>query len=95
MPQASDELRAKWGIMHFEAMDHLQRRGYVLTPEYLWLIPEDAILSDDDVSAATFLVDEWDFGGFVRKPLKPASVSVVQDPTPPSSSPPKRKGPTG
>lgn len=65
MPRASEELRAKWG--HGDdriAIALLESRGYVLTPEWLWQIPDGHTPTIDERSAAQYLIDEWDYGGF-------------------------------
>lgn len=68
MPQASDELRAEWpgGLEQAEA--HLRAQGYRLERDWTWTRPS-AILdpSDRDLSAITYLIDEWDYGGLNKE----------------------------
>lgn len=67
MPQASEELRAKWnGPDEQTAMKHLRSAGYVLTRRWTWVVPVGKEPTEDDYSAMQFLVDEWDFAGFER-----------------------------
>lgn len=72
MPQASDEQRKAWGgqqgVGDDKAIKYLKSRGYLQTSKWNWLIPiKDDSPSNDDLEAAAFLVDEWDWGWFVRE----------------------------
>jgi hypothetical protein len=45
------------------ATKHLEDRGYMLTSEWTWWKPPSLRLSEDDLSAIGYLIDEWDYGG--------------------------------
>jgi hypothetical protein len=68
MPQATEALTKKWGgaqgIGEDKAMGYLQSRGFVLTKGWEWKKPrKNYQLTDDEVEAICFLIQEWDFGG--------------------------------
>lgn len=64
MPQASEELRARWdGPDDSTALKHLHSAGYKLTREWAWKAPAGKTPTADDLSAIQFLIDEWDFDG--------------------------------
>lgn len=70
MPQATEELRKKWGGEHGigddKATNFLESQGYILTRDWLWIIPNDHIVTDEEALAVMFLIQEWDFGGFAQ-----------------------------
>jgi hypothetical protein len=73
MPQATEELRKYWGgVDENTAVNHLLRRGFILTHDWCWLPPEGIIaekdLSDRDRNAVFFLIDEWDYGYLILNP---------------------------
>lgn len=67
MPQASDELREKWGgemgVGEDKAYNYLVSKGYELTRQWLWKKPSNHSMTQDEFEAMKFLVDEWDYGG--------------------------------
>jgi hypothetical protein len=65
VPQASDELRARWGEqVGGNPIAFLTDRGFLLTREFTWVLPAGRTeVDEDEASAITYLVDEWDFGG--------------------------------
>ena len=63
MPQAPDYLRDKWGIDCGPVIIYLKARGFKLTRDWWWIVPENYTPSDDEYSAIDFLIMEWDFGG--------------------------------
>lgn len=73
MPQASDELRAEWCNGdpiggELEACQHLKIIGFTEPADnrWHWRRPSpDYVLTPRDISAITFLIDEWDYGGLV------------------------------
>lgn len=61
MPQASDELRAKWGIDPDKAMGYLTARGFKYSFQlFEWTYP-DRPITDEENSALDFLFQEWDY----------------------------------
>lgn len=72
MPQAADEdrdkYRARFGDIGCEhAIAELKQRGYVLTPQWEWKLPNpEHEPTDDELFWIGFLVDEWDFGGWAK-----------------------------
>jgi len=64
MPQASDELRARWGgdggIGPEKAEDFLKSRNVRISDRFIIYLPRNA--DEDERTAAAFLCDEWDFG---------------------------------
>lgn len=69
MPQASPELAAEWPGWDQQAMAHLFARGYRLHRDYSWSPPHhpDHVVTDRDLSAIAYLIDEWDYGGLREK----------------------------
>jgi hypothetical protein len=68
MPQASDELRERWGGPDDrKAINHLGNRGYVLTVGFEWYVPPWLKPTEEDLSAVEFLIQEWDWGGLTHK----------------------------
>lgn len=70
MPQASPELREKWGgvqgVGEDKAEAFLKGRGYTLRRDWLWDRPtKDHQVTDDEGEAVMFLITEWDYGGWV------------------------------
>lgn len=67
MPQATEELREKWGghegVGEDKAIAHLETRGYVLMRGNAWCRPEKLEPSQEDLEAIDFLFQEWDYGG--------------------------------
>lgn len=61
MPQSTPERRARWGISEAKAIEHLESRGYTLTPDFRWRAPTDPP-TEEDIDAILFLIEEWDFG---------------------------------
>lgn len=65
MPQASDELRARWS--HQSAGKFLEAAGYKLTAGFAWLPPSRTHLpTGDERQAIGYLIDEWDYGPVIR-----------------------------
>ena len=66
MPQASEELRARWdGPSDELAMAYLTARGFNCDNDYYVFVapfPEEEML-EADWSAIDFMVNEWDYGG--------------------------------
>lgn len=72
MPQATPELNRRWdGPAENKAIAHLESRGYRLLPSWDWLKPAGLEPSEDDISAVTFMFQEWDYGGIVDSPATP------------------------
>jgi hypothetical protein len=67
MPQASAELNKEWdGPSDKKAIKYLTAAGYILTREYQWKKPTpEHVPTDKEKSAIWFLIDEWDFGGYI------------------------------
>lgn len=71
MPQASEELRAQWRHSDVDggdvlAIGFLVSQGYRLRRDGSWEwdkpTPEH-VPSEREISAACYLIEEWDFGG--------------------------------
>lgn len=69
MPQASNELR-RWAMDKFGSIDSgpvvewLEAQGFELLPTFEWLQVGSALtrlLTNDELQAFQFLMDEWDF----------------------------------
>lgn len=68
MPQASEEMAAKWGgyegIGPEKAEAYLQARDFILTKWWSWLLPYSGYeMTRDESEAMRFLIDEWDYEG--------------------------------
>jgi hypothetical protein len=82
MPQASDEDREKYSkrfgdIDCNHAVAELRRLGYTQTPQWEWIAPKDHKPTDEELFWIEFLVDEWDFGGW----LVPGSAPTEEPPS--------------
>jgi len=55
------------GVGEDKACDYLEAAGYKLTKQWNWLIPEGHYVTEQEADAAQFLVDEWDWGWFVKE----------------------------
>ncbi len=62
MPQASDELRKKWGgevgVSEDKAYEFLISKGWKCY-KGAWTMP-DHVITSDECEAISFLLDEWD-----------------------------------
>lgn len=65
MPQATDELRAEWGIETEKALYFLRAAGYRLTNSWTW-VPPRRESTEMELRAIEYLIQEWDFGGIER-----------------------------
>ena len=68
MPQATEELRAAWPGGDEEAIQYLYMQGYKDHPEHRWHWQKpnpNHVPTTREVSAMQYLVDEWDYGGWV------------------------------
>lgn len=71
MPTASDELRSvitQWfgGIEDYPVVKFLESHGFTLTRQWFWIKPVPSHhTSPIEYTCLQFLVDEWDYGGFV------------------------------
>lgn len=75
MPQASDELRARWAdkkgnITDKLAIEHLLKRGFVFTRGGIIVGPPALLTTPTDYSAIDYLADEWDYDYDLSKALK-------------------------
>ena len=64
MPQATKELQDKWKDDSI-AIDYLQKRGFILRKDWQWFKPKSVVITDEDMSAIMYLIQEWDFGGLI------------------------------
>lgn len=54
-------------IDEYGPIKFLESRGYELTPRWEWKLPvPNHTISIDEWECIMFLVDEWDFGGWIR-----------------------------
>jgi hypothetical protein len=65
MPQATEELRAEWGVMPEEAIQFLLTAGYRLTDDWTWESPSRES-TPQERRVILFLIQEWDFGGLAE-----------------------------
>ena len=72
MPQASEELRQLMmirfgGLGDGGPAEYLKERGFQLNPHsWTWSLAEDRELTENELDAIQFLIEEWDYGSFVR-----------------------------
>ena len=72
MPQANEEQRKNWGdgpdgIVEGKAIKYLEDHGYKLQKNWFWKLPTpNHQITDSELQAIGFLIDEQDFGGVVR-----------------------------
>lgn len=68
MPQATEELRAEWGIETEKAIKFLENAGFVLRQDWQWERPKDRYhVTGKEHRAIWYLVEEWDFGGIYEE----------------------------
>lgn len=80
MPQASDEMRALWGIDDYPPTAYLKAAGFTLNRDWTWTPPApDHELTGNERSAIRFLIDEWDFGGLVRLTAEEQQAEAAAD----------------
>jgi hypothetical protein len=66
-PQASDELRDRWGISTTLALDALADERWTCE-EFVFQPREGVVPTENELSAIDFLVHEWDYG-YSSRPL--------------------------
>jgi hypothetical protein len=64
-----------------EAMTFLRARGYRLTPAYEWIPPLGREPTEQEQSAASYLFEEWDFGGINKTPQAAAEFETAREMT--------------
>lgn len=65
MPQTSDERRARWPGWDTEAIQYLEGRGFVCDYDtWTWANPSGVEVNERDEDAITYLVEEFDWGGW-------------------------------
>lgn len=82
MPSSSDEMRAKWGgdggVGEDKAEAFLEGRGFVLHKDWHWTHPENRVPTEEELEAARFLVEEWDYAGIeFTSPCNHANLHVT------------------
>lgn len=65
MPQTTAEQAARWPGMDEEAIGYLKEKGFRLGRDWCWRKEGDPILTDREADAVSYLIHEWDFGGYV------------------------------
>ncbi len=73
MPQTTPDRAARWPGMDQEAMDFLRSRGFRLLRNWTWLAPAGHNPDDKEKDAIMYLIEEWDFGGWVDAPPAPTT----------------------
>ena len=65
MPESTPERRATW---HSDdvAMRFLTAHGLMLDSTWCWFSHDDRRLTDDEADAVLYLIEEWDFGGYIH-----------------------------
>lgn len=79
MPSSSPELRRRWAdadgrITDAVAVSYLEGRGFTLRRDWHWEPPADrrpVELTDDEDSAVTYLIEEWDYGPVICEQAGP------------------------
>lgn len=66
MLATNSELVEEWGSSEKRAVTYLVNRGYKLTKSYNWIHPNNIDLSEKDIRAMSFLIYEWDYGGYQK-----------------------------
>lgn len=86
MPQASNELRAEFGILDIPVIRFLEAAGYTRTADWEWEMPEGPYIpTDKEMRAIRFLVDEWDWGGLTQTSfdrMMTSAAEAAERPTP-------------
>ena len=69
MPQTTPERAARWPGMDSEAIVYLRSLGWRLNQDWSWTPPTpDYEQTERENDAIWYLIEEWDFGGIIRKP---------------------------
>lgn len=78
MPQASEDLRAEFGIDDRPVIRFLEAAGYTRTDDWCWLLPEGKIEpTEKEDRAILFLIEEWDWGGWVMRAEAPEGRAAI------------------
>jgi hypothetical protein len=68
--QATKALHDKWnwdGEGDVRASAFLKAAGYYLRSDFHWTMPDPLhVPSEDELSAVTFMMQEWDYGGIIN-----------------------------
>lgn len=67
MPQTTPERAARWPGYDAEAIGFLKSQGWVLGRDWCWSHPEHREPTERERDAMFYLIEEWDFGGIIRK----------------------------
>ena len=62
MPQTTPERAARWES-DMNAMAFLKSAGFELHRDWVWRHPERKTPTEQELDAAIYLIEEWDFGG--------------------------------
>lgn len=65
MPQASEEQRARWPGSDGQAIEFLEKRGFIQTADWRWVVPPGHKVTVKESDAVSYLIHEWDWGGFI------------------------------
>lgn len=68
MPSSTPERQEKW-IDDRTAMQYLFDRGLRLDRTWYWVTDNDRTLTDEEADAIAYLIEEWDFGGYIHRHL--------------------------
>lgn len=90
MPQADENLRQEWGgqdgIGEDKAEDYLKGKGYTLSRYFIWILPNpNHVPTKEELGAIGFLIDEWDYGGWVRTKEELKRENISSEPVSTSS----------
>lgn len=69
MPQTSPERAARWPGMDHEAIACLELAGFKLGRDWCWRKEGDPDMTERETDAVLYLIEEWDFGGYVKSSL--------------------------
>jgi hypothetical protein len=72
MPSSSEELRREWANLYGDITDkvasrYLHKKGWILTKDWTWVLPEHYRPTEQDLRAVQYLFEEWDYGGIDPK----------------------------
>ena len=68
MPQSTPERQERWKDDR-RALNFLSRRGVRVDRTWHFYTTNDRKLDDDEADAVAYMIEEWDFNGYIKRKL--------------------------
>lgn len=66
MPSSTPERQEKWKSDD-NALDFLKKAGVHMDTTFYFYTDDDRTLTDDEADAICYMIEEWDYGVYIRK----------------------------